>query len=82
MKTEPTIAETSVDIAAVSLLANCGDISKRIAEIQEMIETIRQANRNGYSDIVRDYANRIIPRIDNIYLRSQVAMMDAEKLAE
>lgn len=82
MNAEPTIAETSVDIAACSLLEQCGNISKRISEIQEMIETLRQANRKGYSDIVRDHANRIIPRIDNIYLRAQVAMMDAEKLSK
>lgn len=82
MNAEPTISETSMDIDACSLMANCGDISKRIAEIQEMIETMRQANRKGYPDIVRDHANRIIPRIYNIYLRAQVAMMDAEKLAK
>lgn len=78
----PTVSETSVDIAACNLLGHLGEISKKVAEIQEMIETIRQANRKGYSNIVQDHAARIIPRIDNIYLRAQVAMIDAEKLAK
>jgi len=84
MKTESTftIGITLADIDACGVMEQCGNISKRIAEIQEMIEIIRQASRKGYPDIVRDHANRIIPRIYNIYLRAQVAMMDAEKLAK
>jgi hypothetical protein len=82
MNTEPTIQETSVDIDAYNLMGHLGEMSKKIEEIREMIETIRQANRKGYSNIVQDHAARIIPRIDDIYLRAQVAMMDAEKLAK
>ena len=82
MNTEPTTSETSVDIAACSLLEQCGNISKRIAEIQEMIETIRQANRKGYPDIVRDHAGRIFSRFHHIDWMARVATMDAEKLAK
>jgi hypothetical protein len=83
MNTEPTISESfQVAVSASGIIAECGDIFKRIEEIREMVEIIQQANRKGYPDIVRDHANRIIPRIHNIYLRAQVAMIDAENLAK
>ena len=78
----PTIEETDVDISACNLMGHLGEMSKKIEEIREMIETIRQANRKGLCFVVQDHAARIIPRIDNIYLRAQVAMIDAEKLAK
>ena len=80
MNAEPTIQETLVDINACNLMGHLGEISKKIAEIQDMIETIRQANRKGYSDIVRDHVHRIIPRLDSIHLHQHGAKFAAEKL--
>jgi len=84
MNTESTftIGITLADIDACGVIEQCGNISKRVAEIQEMVEIIRQASRKGYPDIVRDHANRIMPRLENIYLAAQVAMIDAKKLCK
>ena len=69
-----------MDINACNLMGHLGEISKKIAEIQDMIETIRQANRKGYPDIVRDHAHRIIPRLDSIYHHQHFAKLVVEKL--
>lgn len=82
MKSDLTSDQILVDIQAFNLRNYCAGMSAKVEVVKEMIEVIRQANRKGYSDVVRDHARRILPRIEAIRHWANTAEIALQELAK